>query len=79
MSRTIMLIPISAGVGLTSVSLGLIRSLEQKGTKIGFIKPISQPQTDEDKIDRSTSIIRSSACSVETAEPFMLSVAENLY
>lgn len=33
MSRTIILIPISAGVGLTSVSLGLIRSLEEKGLK----------------------------------------------
>ena len=31
MSRTIILIPISAGVGLTSVSLGLINALEQKG------------------------------------------------
>ncbi|HDR1569974.1 TPA: AAA family ATPase, partial [Pasteurella multocida] len=31
MSRTIILIPISAGVGLTSVSLGLTHALEQKG------------------------------------------------
>lgn len=77
MSRTIILVPISAGVGLTSVSLGLIRSLEQKGAKLGFMKPISQPSSGEDKIDRSTSIIRTST-PVETAEPFMLSVAENL-
>ena len=34
MSRTIILIPISAGVGLTSVSLGLINALEQKGAKV---------------------------------------------
>lgn len=33
MSRTIILIPISAGVGLTSVSLGLTHALEQKGRK----------------------------------------------
>ena len=31
MSRTIMLIPISAGVGLTSVSMGVLRAMERKG------------------------------------------------
>lgn len=36
MSRTIILIPISTGVGLTSVSLGLVHALEQKGSKVGF-------------------------------------------
>ena len=78
MSRTIILIPISTGVGLTSVSLGLLQALEQKGAKLGFMKPISQPSTDEDKLDRTTSIVRTTSASVETAEPFMLSVAENL-
>ncbi|EIJ71580.1 phosphate acetyltransferase [Pasteurella bettyae] len=77
MSRTIILVPISAGVGLTSVSLGLIRSLEQKGTKIGFMKPISQPRSGEDTLDRTTSIVRNSA-TIETSEPVMLSEAEIL-
>lgn len=36
MSRTIILIPISTGVGLTSVSLGLIHALEQKRGKNRF-------------------------------------------
>ncbi|SUB35448.1 phosphate acetyltransferase [Pasteurella multocida] len=77
MSRTIILIPISAGVGLTSVSLGLTHALEQKGAKVGFMKPISQPNSGEDMIDRTTSIIRTST-TIETSEPFMLSVAESL-
>ncbi|QQF77787.1 phosphate acetyltransferase [Histophilus somni] len=77
MSRTIILIPISTGVGLTSVSLGLVHSLEQKGAKVGFLKPIAQPISGEDKLDRTTSIVRTST-TLETAEPFMLSVAENL-
>ncbi|EEX50234.1 phosphate acetyltransferase [Pasteurella dagmatis] len=77
MSRTIILIPISSGVGLTSISLGLIHSLEQKGAKIGFMKPISQPYSGEDTIDRTTSIVRTNT-SLDTAEPFMLSVAESL-
>ena len=77
MSRTIILIPVSTGVGLTSISLGLIHSLEQKGVKVGFMKPVSQPSTGEDKLDRTTSIIRTST-NLETSEPFMLSVAESL-
>ncbi|MDG6894214.1 phosphate acetyltransferase [Volucribacter amazonae] len=77
MSRTIILIPISTGVGLTSISLGLIHALEQKGAKVGFMKPISQPVSGEDKIDRTTSIVRSST-NIETAEPLMLSYAEGL-
>ena len=77
MSRTIILIPISTGVGLTSVTLGLINALEQKGAKVGFMKPISQPNTGEDIIDRTTAIVRTNT-GLETTEPFMLSVAESL-
>lgn len=41
------------------------------------MKPISQPNSGEDMIDRTTSIIRTST-TIETSEPFMLSVAESL-
>lgn len=77
MSRTIILIPISTGVGLTSVSLGLVHALEQKGSKVGFLKPISQPISGEDTLDRSTTIIRADQ-TTEVGEPFMLSEAETL-
>ncbi|QIW16240.1 phosphate acetyltransferase [Pasteurellaceae bacterium RH1A] len=77
MSRTIILIPTSTGVGLTSVSLGLVHALEQKGAKVGFLKPIAQPVSGEDTLDRSTSIIRA-AQTTEVGEPFMLSAAEAL-
>lgn len=49
MSRTIMLIPISAGVGLTSVSMGLLRAMERKGVSVSFYKPIAQPRTGDDQ------------------------------
>ena len=77
MSRTIILIPVSSGVGLTSVTLGLINALEQKGAKIGFIKPISQQNAGEDNIDRTTAIVRTTTA-LETAEPIALSEAESL-
>lgn len=77
MSRTIILIPTSTGVGLTSVSLGLVHALEQKGAKVGFLKPIAQPISGEDTLDRTTTIIRA-AQTTETGEPFLLSAAESL-
>nr|MBO8919336.1 AAA family ATPase [Proteus mirabilis] len=36
MSRTIMLVPTDTRVGLTSVSLGVIRSMEQKGVRLVY-------------------------------------------
>ena len=43
MSRTIMLIPTGTSVGLTSVSLGVIRAMERKGVRLSVFKPIAQP------------------------------------
>ena len=40
MSRNIMLIPIGTGVGLTSLSLGMVRALERHGVKVQFLSLI---------------------------------------
>lgn len=45
MSRIIMLIPTGTSVGLTSVSLGVIRAMERKGVRLSVFKPIAQPRT----------------------------------
>ncbi|PLK58569.1 phosphate acetyltransferase [Candidatus Palibaumannia cicadellinicola] len=42
MSRTIMLIPIGTRVGLTSVSLGIIRAMKQKRVRLNVFKPIAE-------------------------------------
>ncbi|MDY3199093.1 MAG: AAA family ATPase, partial [Pseudomonadaceae bacterium] len=41
--HTFFLAPTGFGVGLTSVSLGLIRALERSGLRVHFLKPIAQP------------------------------------
>ncbi|MFI3256637.1 MAG: phosphate acetyltransferase, partial [Psittacicella sp.] len=41
MARTIFLVPLSKNVGLNSISLGLIKSLEEKGAKVGYMVPVS--------------------------------------
>ncbi|WP_194090636.1 phosphate acetyltransferase [Vibrio hibernica] len=61
MSRTIMLVPVSAGVGLTSVSLGVLRAMERKGVNVSFFKPIAQPRGDKDVPDLTSSIIAASS------------------
>ncbi len=38
MSRIIMLIPTGTSVGLTSVSLGVIRAMERKGVRLSVFK-----------------------------------------
>ncbi len=39
--------PTSFGVGLTSVTLGLIHALDQAGLRVGYFKPIAQVQHNE--------------------------------
>lgn len=77
MSRTIMLVPISAGVGLTSVSMGLLRAMERKGVSVSFYKPISQPRSGGDQPDLTSTIIRHSS-DIKIAEPMAMSAAEAL-
>ena len=41
--HTFFIAPTGFGVGLTSISLGLVGALERSGLKVGFFKPIAQP------------------------------------
>ncbi|MFS1538005.1 MAG: phosphate acetyltransferase [Candidatus Phlomobacter fragariae] len=75
MSRTIMLIPTDISVGLTSVSLGVIRSMEQKGVSLTIFKPIAQPRFGNK--DQTTEVLRSHS-SVQVAEPLKMSYVESL-
>lgn len=43
MHHKIMLIPAGFGVGLTSLTVGVVHACQQKGIKVGHFKPISQP------------------------------------
>ena len=77
MSRTIMLIPTGTSVGLTSVSLGVIRAMEQKGVSLSIFKPIAQPRAGGDAPDQTTTIIRANS-TVTAAEPLKMSHVETL-
>ncbi|EOD78007.1 Phosphate acetyltransferase [Grimontia indica] len=77
MSRTIMLIPIGTGVGLTSVSLGVLRAMEQKGLRVSFFKPIAQPRHGDNQPDLTTTIIEANS-DMKVAEPLTMANAEAL-
>ncbi|MCL1050765.1 phosphate acetyltransferase [Shewanella abyssi] len=77
MSRNIMLIPIGTGVGLTSISLGMVRALERHGVKVRFFKPIAQQRPTDRGPERSTTILSKSP-TVNPLEPFDMDHAENL-
>lgn len=77
MARRIMLVPISTGVGLTSVSVGLVRALEQKAVKVNFFKPIAQPRSGETGPETSTFIVMQGSA-ILPPMPFSLSHAEQM-
>ncbi|MBO1531405.1 phosphate acetyltransferase [Psychrobacter sp. F1192] len=55
--QTILLVPLSRGIGVTSAALGLIRALDYNGIKAGFMKPFLQ----DDTLDKQNSLDSSSA------------------
>ncbi|MCF1427273.1 MAG: phosphate acetyltransferase [Shewanella sp.] len=77
MPRKIMLVPIGTGVGLTSVSLGMVRALERHGVTVRFFKPISQLRQNDTGPERSTTILSKSP-TVNPLEPFPMDHAEAL-
>ncbi|MBB3103580.1 phosphate acetyltransferase [Azomonas macrocytogenes] len=55
--HTLFLAPTGFGVGLNSISLGLLRALENAGLKVGFFKPIAQPFPIDQGQERSCVIV----------------------
>ena len=77
MPRKIMLVPIGSGVGLTSISLGMVRAFEHQGVKVRFFKPISQIRVGDKGPERSSTILGNSP-RVNPIEPFEMAWAQQL-
>ncbi|MDP3850445.1 MAG: AAA family ATPase [Luteolibacter sp.] len=59
MKHTFFLAASGAGVGLTSVCLGVVRALDRRGIRVGFCKPISQNHSISGECDTSALFIQS--------------------
>ena len=56
--RTFFLAPTRYGVGLTSVTLGLVRALDNLGLRVKFFKPIAQLHIGDTGPERSTKLVQ---------------------
>lgn len=61
--------------GLTSISLGVFRSLDRRGIRVGFCKPISQEAIPVGQVDPSISLV-SSTTGFHPVDPITLDEAE---
>ncbi len=73
--HTLFLAPTGFGGGLNSVSLGLIRSLQQLGLKVGFFKPIAQPFPVDQGQERSCLLVERTL-NLASPEPLPLTQVE---
>src|SRR5690554_5663711 len=55
--HTFLLAPTGFGVGLSSISLGVVQALLRSGLKVGFFKPIAQPHSDDTGPERSSALM----------------------
>ncbi|MDF0605946.1 phosphate acetyltransferase [Neisseriaceae bacterium TC5R-5] len=74
--HTFFLAPTGFNVGLTSVALGTIRSLEQAGLRVGFVKPIAQGRRPIE-MERSTHFART-ICHLQPPVPITMDRVEHL-
>ncbi len=77
MKRVYVVIPSGHSVGLTSVSLGLVRALEQTNHRVAFLKPISQPDASDPTSDHSAQLVKKLS-NLDSPNPIDLVVAEHL-
>jgi phosphate acetyltransferase len=54
--KTLLLAPTESGVGLTTICLGMLHALDQKGLRVAFCKPFGH--LNEQGLDRSVELIR---------------------
>jgi len=77
MARTIMLVPVGFGVGLTSVSMGLVHAVERHGIKVNFFKPVAQPVSGDVGPERSSAIIGRNP-NIEPPKPLLPAYVDNM-
>ncbi len=54
--KTLLLVPTEAGVGLTTICLGLLHALDQQGLRVAFCKPVGQPGETSGTIAETTAV-----------------------
>ncbi|WP_330925787.1 phosphate acetyltransferase [Candidatus Sororendozoicomonas aggregata] len=76
--RTYFLVPTAFGVGLTSVTLGLVRALDNLGLRVKFFKPITQLPIKNKSTEHSVKLVQRIMDYEAPAAPISAHHAENL-
>lgn len=71
------LVPVSHEAGLTSLALGLVRALQLAGIKVGFVKPIVQPEAIVGDTDLAGYFARN-LCGTATPDPISFDHAADM-
>ena len=74
MKHAFFLAPAGASVGLTTVALGLVNALDQRGVRVAFFKPIAQAPEGDSSPELSTHFIRETT-TLRPADPIPLATA----
>ncbi len=77
MKHAFFLAPAGTGVGLTTVSLGLVNALDSRGVRVAFFKPISQRTDGASGLERSTHFIRANT-TLKPADPIPVAIATKM-
>jgi phosphate acetyltransferase len=77
MKHAYFLAPAGTGVGLTTVSLGLVNALDRRGVRVAFFKPISQRTDGASGLERSTHFIRVTS-TLQPADPIPVTTATKM-
>jgi phosphate acetyltransferase len=56
MARTLLVVPSAAGVGVARTSIAVLRALDRRGVRTGYVKPVAQPRPDGGP-DRSKALV----------------------
>ncbi len=75
--HTVFLVPLSQEVGLTSMALGLVQALRLAGVRVGYFKPILQPEAVKGDRDLAVHFARS-LCGKITPDPIAFDHARDL-
>lgn len=56
-AQAILIVPSGQQVGLTTVAVGLVHALDRQGVRVGFCKPVAQPQRGDLGPERSSYLV----------------------
>jgi phosphate acetyltransferase len=75
MARTLLVVPCAAGVGVARTSISVLRALDRRGIRTGYVKPVAQPRPDGGP-DRSKALV-TAVTALNPPDPFSSEAVEH--